>query len=79
MLKYKKLFIPIIGKGFGFLFDTLSESDLDSIRSNLKSLAIAHVKLQLVVEENILLMKTTRRQVNENRRSINQISDRYYH
>lgn len=63
----KRSLIPIIGEALGFLSGTLSESDLGSIRLNLKRIATSHSKPKHVVEESIPLMKTNQRQVIENR------------
>ena len=37
--RHKRSLIPIVGKALSFLFGTVSESDLATIRSNVKTLA----------------------------------------
>ena len=71
----KRALIPIIGKALSFLFGTVSEDDLNSIRSNLRTLTISQNKLIHVVQEGMTILNTTQGRIIENREKINNIID----
>ena len=75
MHRSKRSLIPIVGKALSFLFGTLSESDIDSIRRNVGRLAAAQRKLIHVVEGSLTILKTTQGQTINNSRTINDFID----
>ena len=75
MHRSKRSLIPIVGKALSFLFGTLSDSDVDSIRRNVVRLAAAQTKLTHVVEGSLTILKTTQGQTINNTRTINDLID----
>lgn len=62
--------IPIIGQLMSTLFGTISESDLENINRNIKSLASNQEKIIHDLDVSLSVLNLTRLQVAENRRSI---------
>ena len=56
-----------------FLFGTVLEDDLQSIKSNINKLAANQKKISHVVEENLTLLNDTREHVIQNRQAINNV------
>ena len=56
-----------------FLFGTVSEDDLQSIKSNINKLAANQKKISHVVEESLTLLNDTREHVIQNRQAINNV------
>lgn len=69
----KRALIPIIGKALGYLFGTISEDDLGSIRKNIRNLARSQQGLKKIVKQGLTVLKRTREQVLINSRTINDI------
>ena len=60
----KRSLLPIVGKALSFLFGTVSEDNLQSIKSKIK-------KISHVVEESLTLLNDTREHVIQSRQAIN--------
>ena len=73
--RYKRGLIPIVGKALSFLFGTVSEDDLTSIKSNLRALTISQNKLIRVVREGMTILNTIQGRIIENREKIDDIID----
>jgi hypothetical protein len=71
----KRGLIPIVGKALSFLFGTVSEDDLTSIRSNLRALTTSQNKMIHVIQEGMTILNTTQGRIIENREKINDIID----
>ena len=69
----KRSLLPIVGKALSFLFGTVSEDDLHSIKSNINQLSANQRKISHVVEESLTLLNDTREHVIENRQAINNV------
>lgn len=69
----KRALLPIFGKALSFLFGTVSEDDLNAIKSSINNLAVNQEKEIDVVEESLTILDTTRVEVAENRQAINDI------
>lgn len=65
--------LPIIGKAMRFLFGTLSEEDIGSIKSNIRVLAENQNKISHVLTENLSILNVTRIEVSQNRQAINSL------
>ena len=59
----KRSLLPIVGKALSFLFGTVSEDDLQSIKSNINKLTANQTKISHVVEESMTLLNDTREHV----------------
>ena len=70
----KRSLLPIVGKALSFLFGTVSEDDLQSIKSNINKLAANQKKISHVVEESLTLLNDTREHVIQNRQAINNVN-----
>ena len=55
-----KSLIPIIGKGLSYLFETATESDLNTLCSSVSRLAKSQEEIAHVVDENISVINITR-------------------
>ena len=71
--KSKRSLIPIVGKALSFLFGTVSEDDLNTIRRNIYNLASNQRKLNHVIKDSLTLINNTRSFAQENRHAINEI------
>lgn len=69
----KRALLPIVGKAFSFLFGTVSEDDLNTIRCSINNLAVNQEKVIHFVEESLTMPNTTRVEVAENRQAINDL------
>ena len=69
--KMKKSLIPIIGKGPSYLFKTATESDLNTIRSNVSRLAKSQDEVACVLDENIFVINITRVEMPKNTQALN--------
>ena len=67
----KRSLIPFLGKALGFLFGTVSEEDLDVIRSSVDQLSRNQQEIAHVVAESITVLNISRVQIADNRHSIN--------
>lgn len=65
--------IPIVGKVLSFLFGTLDETDLDTIKTNVRHLANNQQQIKYVLTESMTFIKDNQQNINENRRTINSI------
>ena len=70
----KRSLLPIVGKALSFLFGTVSEDDLQSIKSNINKLAANQRKISHVVEESLTLLNDTRKHVIQTRQAINNVN-----
>ena len=66
--RVQRSLIPIIGKGFNFLFGTATESDLKTICNRL---AKNQEEMAHVIDENISVINVTRVEMLENRQALN--------
>ena len=73
MHRTERSLLPIVGKALSFLFGTLSEADIDAIRSNVIKLAQGQEKLRHVVEGSLTILKTTQGQTVNNTKAINDV------
>ena len=69
----KRSLLPIVGIALSFVFGTVSEDDLHSIKSNINQLSANQRKISHVVEETLTLLNDTREHVIENRQAINNV------
>ena len=69
----KRALLPIVGKALSFLFGTLSESDIESIKNNINTLAKNQKHITHVLKESLSVIKVSQGQIKQNRRSINQL------
>ena len=67
--------LPFLGDILSFVAGTPSESDLTSIRNNVKALTNNQGKLEHVIRESLSLINMTHERVVENRERINKIND----
>lgn len=68
-----KAIILIVGKVLSFLFGTLNETDLDTIKTNIRHLANNQQQIKHVLTESMTFIKDNQQNINENRRTINSI------
>ena len=68
----KKSLIPLIGRLTSFLFGTVSESDLRTVKRNLKTLAINQQELTHVLSESLTMLNISRKEIGENRNKLNE-------
>lgn len=71
----RRSLIPFIGSALSFLFGTVSDQDLNSIRRNVHTLSQNQNKIAHVVTESLTILNSTRIAVNENRVEINTLAD----
>ena len=71
--KMKRSLIPIIGKGFSYLFGTATESDLNTICSSVSRLAKSQEEITHIVDANISVINVTRVEMSENSQALNKI------
>ena len=74
-VKNKRSILPFIGSALSFLFGTVSEQDLSSIRRNIKTLSKNQNKIAHVVKDSLTILNSTRTAVGENRKAINTLTD----
>lgn len=65
--------IPIVGKVLSFLFGTLDETDLDTIKTNVRHLANNQQQIKHVLTESMTFIEDNQQNINESRRTINSI------
>ena len=68
--RQKRSLLPIVGKALSFLFGTVSEDDLNSIKQGVNHLANNQKKISHIVEKTLTVLDTTRLEVSENRQAI---------
>ena len=71
----KRSLLPFTWSALSFLFGTMSDADLGSIRRNIGLLNKNQKRIAHVVKESLTVIKTTRTAVSENRVVINKILD----
>lgn len=71
----KRAVIPIAGKALSFLFGTLDEADLETIKTNIRRISVGQEHLKHVVRESITLVKDNQEKIKKNRQTINNIID----
>lgn len=71
--KNKRAVIPIVGKVLSFLFGTLDETDLSSIRANIRQLVTDQQKIKHVLNNSMTFIRDNQQNIIENRRTINDI------
>lgn len=69
----REALIPIVGKALSFLFGTVSESDLKSIKRNVFRLHENQLAMSHVVAESISVINVSRVDIGENRHAINEL------
>ena len=73
MHRSKRSLIPIIGKALSALFGTVSEDELNDIRSNIKKLYKNQLKVVHSVDKTSTTLRVTQGQVIENRQTLNDV------
>ena len=68
--RQRRSLLPIVGKALSFLFGTVSEDDLNSIKQGVNNLANNQKKISHIVEKTLTILDTTRLEVSENRQEI---------
>ncbi|XP_046574034.1 uncharacterized protein LOC124282108 [Haliotis rubra] len=71
----KRSLLLFVGKALSFLFGTVSDEDLESIKRNVHNLATNQARLAHVVQEGLTILNVSRVQIGENRHAINEIVD----
>ena len=69
--RQKRSVLPIVGKAMNFLFGTITESDLSSIKNNIRTLSENQKQISHVLTENLSILNVTRLEVSQNRQAIN--------
>ena len=69
----KRSVLPVVGKILGFLFGTVSESDLRAISENVNALAKNQQKIVHVLKESLTILNISRIEIAENRDAINEL------
>ncbi|XP_071084800.1 uncharacterized protein [Haliotis cracherodii] len=69
----KRSLLPFVGSALSFLFGTVSEADLSTIKTNIRRLAENQAGIAHVIHEGLSILNTTRMQVSENRNAINEV------
>lgn len=72
--RQKRSVLPIIGKAMNFLFGTITESDLSSIKNNIRTLSENQKQISHVLAENLSILNVTRLEVSQNRQAINTLT-----
>ena len=71
----KRSLFPFLGDIIGFIAGTPTETDINTIRNNIKTLSENQGKVQHVVNQSLSLINMTHHRVVENRKRINKISN----
>ena len=69
----KRSLIPLIGRLTSFLFGTVSEGDLNSVKRNIHRLSNNQNRLVHVLNESLTLMNISHKDISENREKIDEI------
>ena len=70
----KRSLLPFVGGALSALFGTVSTSELDKVKRNLGKLRENEKEIVHVLQDNLSMVKTSSKQIQENRKSLNQIS-----
>jgi methyl-accepting chemotaxis protein len=73
--RHKRSLIPIVGDALGFLFGTLTESDLTTIKANINRISENQKEIFHVVKESLTIINLSRTDIQENRHAINDVID----
>lgn len=65
--------LSIMGKAMNFLFGTLTDEDISSIKNNIKVLSENQNKISHVSSENLSILNVTSTEASENRQAINSL------
>lgn len=65
--------LPFVGKALHFLFGTVTDSELESVRRNVNTLSLNQAVITHVVKDSLTLLNATRVQVSENRQTLNEL------
>jgi len=65
--------LPIMGKAMNFLFGTLTDEDISSIKNNIKVLSENQNKISHVLSENLSILNVIRTEVSQNRQAIHSL------
>lgn len=71
--KRTRAIIPTIGKVLSFLFGTLDETDVDTIKTNVRHLTNNQQQIKHVLTKSMTFIRDNQQNINENRRTINNI------
>ena len=74
-VRNKRFILPFIGSALSFLFGTVLEQDLGSVRRNVNTLSKNQNKIAHVVKDSLTILNSTRTAVGENRKAINTLTD----
>ncbi len=69
----KRSVLPFVGRALGFLFGTVSESDMGDIRRNIERLEKNQIDISHIIDENMSILNVSRVQISENRQVINDL------
>lgn len=72
--RQKRSVLPIVGKALSFLFGTVSESELKTVRKSVKTLSDNQQEIIHVLEDSISVLNLSRVEISENRQAINNIA-----
>ena len=70
----KRSVLPFVGRIMSFLFGTVSDEDLSTIKSNIRILSRNQKRISHVLEESLTIINVTRVEVAQNRRTINKLT-----
>ena len=71
--RQKRSLIPVIGKALGVLFGTITEDDLDTVKTNINQMHRTQQEFAHVLTDSVTIVNITREQVMENRHSLNSL------
>ena len=71
----KRSLLPFVGDVMSTLFGTISESDLDGIRHNIRTLSSNQERLSHIVAKSLTIINLSNFEIKKNRQSINEIID----
>ena len=73
--RHKRSFLPFIGQISSFLFGTVSDSDLDTIRRQINVIKKSQETVTHVLRESLTILNISRTRIIDNRRAIKDIAD----
>ena len=72
-VRKRRSLLPFIGDITSFLFGTVTGSDLNSVKRNLKLLSNNQQKLTHVMSESLTMLNVSRNEIGENRNKLNEV------
>ena len=71
--RQKRSLLPIVGSALSFLFGTISDGDLHTIRRNIQTISNNQMRMKHIVAQSLTVLNVTRLEVSQNRKAINRI------